>query len=603
MIPDESVEEVRARADIVEVVGEVVPLKRSGKDFKGKCPFHDDRTPSFYVVPAKGFYTCFGCGESGDVFTFLMKRQGLEFVDAVKQLGARYGVDVREVRGTRPEEDPYRPLYEANAFARDFFKRMLWEEPQGEPARAYLEKREIPRETAERFELGFAPDGWHALREAAATHEMDDEVLIEVGLLIRNERRTDPYDRFRNRLVFPIEGVGGQVVGFGGRVIAAKGSPKYVNSPESPIYHKGETLYGLNWARNEIRRRESALVVEGYMDVVALGAVGIDNVVATLGTAMTEEHARLIKRYTTRVYLLFDSDQAGLKATFRAGDALLTEGLQPSVVTLPPGEDPDSIVRREGSAAMAAYLDQAVDVLDRKIQILEERGYFESIEKRRTAVDRLLPTLRAAADPTLRDLYVSRVASRTGVRPETLEQELVKGPERPASRPPTRAPRPRGPRVPRMGAERQLLLVLVKNRDWIEAAAEQVGPDDFVDAGYRAVFELLIREPELRHVSAEIDSTTARRLEELLGNEEELAHGGRVLSESLARIRGAALDRRLEGLDRQIALADDEDRVRDLLSEKARLTKERREVGLDWSVAARKTLRAGVKTPIDEAGG
>ena len=429
MIPDQVVEEVRARADIVEVVGEFVPdLKKSGKDYKAKCPFHEDRTPSFYVVPAKGFYKCFGCGESGDAFTFVMKKMGLEFVEAVKYVGSRCGVDVQEVRRQDPEQDPMRPLLEANAFARDWFTAQLWESPAGARARAYLERRGVNREVADRFGLGYAPDDWRGLREAAAVHGIGDDVLLQVGLLTTSERSPEPYDRFRDRIIFPIETLPDRVVAFGGRVLdgGVKGAPKYLNSPETPLYHKGEVLYGLSSARHAIRREGGVLVVEGYMDVVSAVSAGLDHVVATLGTAMTPEHARLLKRYTTQVFLLFDSDLAGQKATFRAGDVLLSEGLHPSVVTLPPGEDPDSVAQSEGSDGLARYIDQALDIVDRKLQILEERDFFSSIDGVRRALDGLLPTVRAAADPALRDIYASKVAERTGVRSETIQDELRK---------------------------------------------------------------------------------------------------------------------------------------------------------------------------------
>ena len=330
MISDGVVDEVRLRADLVEVVGEVVPLKRSGKDWKGQCPFHEDRSPSFYVVPDKGFYKCFGCGEAGDVFSFLMKRQGMEFLDAVRHLGERYGVEIREVKG-KEAEDPHRALYEANAFACEWFRARLLDPEVGQVARAYLEGRGIGAEVWERFSIGYAPDDWRQLRDAAAKHGIGDDLLIEVGLLTTSERSREPYDRFRGRVIFPIESSSGRIVGFGGRVLdgGGPGVPKYLNSPESPIYHKGALLYGLSWNRNAIRREGVALIVEGYMDVVALASAGIENAVAALGTAITDDHARLINRYTGKALLLFDSDAAGEKASFRAADILLAWGIHP----------------------------------------------------------------------------------------------------------------------------------------------------------------------------------------------------------------------------------------------------------------------------------
>ncbi|MEQ8330544.1 MAG: DNA primase [Longimicrobiales bacterium] len=593
MIPDDVVEEVRARADIVDIIGEFVPLKKAGKEFKANCPFHDERTPSFYVVPDKGFYKCFGCGQSGDVFSFLMERSGMDFVEAVKHVAGRSGVEIREVGRDSNEEDPNRPLYELNAFARDWYRAQLLDEGVGAVARDYLEGRGIDADTAERFSLGWAPDEWRALREAAAKHGIDDALMEEVGLLSRSERSPEPYDKFRGRIIFPIEGLSGKVVAFGGRILADRSdAPKYLNSPETPIYHKGQVLYGLHRARHAIRKEEAALVVEGYMDLVALAAHGFDNVVATLGTAMTEEHARLLSRYTSRVLLLFDSDAAGLKATFRAGDTLLEAGLHPAVVTLPPGEDPDTLVRSQGPGALDGHLDDAVDVLDRKLQILEDKDYFSNIERTRSAVDRLLPTLRAAADPTLRDIYVKKVADRTGVRRETLEDELNRsGPGSPRTRaepppPPKRAARQR---LPRLGAERTLLLILTRAPEFVERAAERLGPGDFVDPAYRAIFEALLDEPELRAPLPEMDPVTVQRLQDLLDDPEEIAHAGRVFDDAVSRVRVAALDRRLQDVDRRMQDARGDDEKRDLTEEKMRLSRERREMAPDdWTTTARR---------------
>lgn len=597
MIPDDQVEEVRARADIVDIIGELVPLKKAGREYKANCPFHEERTPSFYVVPEKGFYKCFGCGKSGDVFSFVMERLGLDFVEAVKHVAGRSGVEVREVSRQREEEDPHRPLYELNAFAREWFRERLVDPATGGAAQAYLVGRGIDAETAERFGLGYAPDEWRALRDAAAKHGLDEELMVEVGLLARRERDNETYDRFRGRVIFPIEGVTGRVIAFGGRILEGsdkKDAPKYLNSPETPIYHKGRQLYGLSWARHHIRRDESAVVVEGYMDVVSLAAHGFENVVAPLGTAMTPEQAKLLGRYAQRIFLLFDSDAAGLKATFRAGDVLLEEGLHPAVVTLPPGEDPDTMVRKLGPAALKGHLDDAVDVLDRKLQILDEKDFFSSIERIRSAVDRLLPTLRAAADPALRDIYVSKVADRTGVRRETLEAELRKpaGPGRTVrSEAPPPSPTP-SPKLPRLGAERTLLVLMTKNADYVERVSERLGTEDFVDPSYRAIFQALLDDPELRAPPSAMDPVAVQRLQEILDDPEEIGHAGRVFDDALARIRVATLGRRIQEVERRMEKTADEDQKQALMEEKARLSRERRELAPDdWTTTARR-LRA-----------
>ena len=600
MIPDEVVEEVRARADLIEVVGESVQLTRSGKDWKGKCPFHDDRTPSFYVVPDKGFYNCFGCGESGDLFAFVMKRTGMEFLDAVRHLGERFGVEIREVNSAGADgEEPFRLHYEANALAQAWFRGRLLDPAAGERARKYLEGRGIDDATAERFGVGWAPDDWHGLGGAASKHGFSEDLLLEIGLLTTSERSAEPYDRFRGRLVFPIESVVGRVVAFGGRVLdgGGKGHPKYLNSPESPIYRKSEVLYGLGWNRNAIRREGCALVVEGYMDVVALAASGVTHAVATLGTAMTDEHAQLLARYAKKVLLLFDSDEAGLRATFRAADALLAHGVHPSVVTFPPGEDPDTVVRAEGKDGLERYVDSAVDVLDRKLQLLDENGYFGSIDRVRIAVDKLLPTLRATKDSTLRDIYTSRVAERTGVRRETLEAEVVKGQDGLAragrtlphgpGRQDTRSGRAGGrlrPNLSRLGAERQLLLMLLRSRGWLDRALERIGPGEFREPAYRAIFEALVENPGLEGPTEGLLPEAALAFEGLLGDPQDVEHPQQAFLDCLSVLEDRALQKQYDELERDLRAAGSEEDKRKLLEQLDELRRVRRG---RWNVVRR----------------
>ena len=591
------VEEVRSRTDIVDVIGEYVQLKKAGREYKANCPFHEERTPSFYVVPDKGFYKCFGCGKSGDVFSFVMERQGMDFIEAVRHVAARSGVEVREVKRGREEDDPNRPLYEINGFARDWFRSQLADESVGARARAYLESRGIGPAVWERFGLGYAPDEWRALREAAAAHGFDEQLMLQVGLLGTSERSSEPYDRFRGRIMFPIEGLSGQVIAFGGRVLEGDGkdAPKYLNSPETPIYHKGKNLYGMSWARHAIRRQEKALVVEGYMDFVSLVAHGLEHVVAALGTALTQEQAKLLSRYCTRVLLLFDSDAAGLKASFRAADVLLAEGLHPAVVTLPPGEDPDTLIRSRGAAALEGYLDDAVDVLDRKLQILDEKNYFSTIERTRSALDKLLPTVRAAADPALRDIYVDRVADRTGVRRETIEAEIERDRHRDARERAApqgrRVPTPR-PEAPKLGAERQLLKMMVRGVEWVERAGELISAEDFEDPHHRAIFQALLDDPEMRAPPQSMDPVVAQRFEEILSDREDLAHGIDVFTKSVNRIRVSILDRRIQELQLRLEAAATDDEKGEFAGEKSRLARELRELDKNYWKPATRGLRS-----------
>jgi DNA primase len=587
MISQSVVEEVRARADIVEIVGEHLALKRAGKEYKARCPFHNEKTPSFYVVPSKGFYKCFGCGESGDAFTFLMKRQGLTFQEAVRVVAHKVGVDI-PADDDRRADDPHRVLYEVVAFAADFFRTNLWEEPSGERARQYLETRGITKEAAQRFGIGYAPDAWRALRDAAHKHGITDEVLLDAGLIKQSERNEDkePYDRLRDRVIFPIAETTGRTVAFGGRVLkASEGAPKYLNSPETPIYSKGRMLYGLNWSRAAIRREGVALVVEGYMDYVSLASAGVDNVVAGLGTAMTTEQAALLARYTRKAVLLYDSDLAGLKATFRTGDALLQAGVEPLVATLPAGEDPDSLARKGGAKALSKVVDSAVDVLDRKLQILEQRGFFADIEGVRHALDRLLPTVRAAADPALKDIYMARVEQRTGVRRETIERALTS--DRPftatvgrRTRPDTRSPaqsQAQQRKEPR-GSEKQLIMLLIRDSSRIGPAGTVIQASHFRDPVYREIFEWIgAGQKDVDSLSAEAQ----QQLASLQSEPMEFGEGDRAFDDIVADILAAPLVLEMKRINRALhgqLGAEEQDQA---MKRKIQLKTELKELGID----------------------
>lgn len=568
MIDQRVVEEVRARADIVDIVGEHVQLKRAGKEYRANCPFHNEKTPSFYVVPSKGFYKCFGCGESGDAFSFLMKRQGLSFQEAVRSVAVRVGVEIPQ-HDPRQGEEPHKALYEVIAFAADFFQKNLWG-AQGERARQYLEARGIARSTAERFGIGYALDSWRALREAAHKHGIADQVLLEAGLIKESEKNDDPYDRFRDRIIFPLAETTGRTVAFGGRVLrASEGAPKYLNSPETAIYQKGRMLYGLNWSRAAIRREGVALVVEGYMDYVSLASAGMENLVAGMGTAMTTEQATLLARYARKAVLLYDSDQAGMKATFRSGDALLQAGVEPLAALLPAGDDPDSLVRKGGAKALNEVIEAAVDVLDRKLQILEHRGFFSDIEGVRHALDRLLPTVRAAADPALKDIYVARVAQRTGVRRETIERALT------SARPFTSGAVVRKPldrsgtdrrggnerRIPQrpgsgLMAERELINFLLKDGSRIGTASKEVEIGYLQSPTYRELFEWLVRGGSSRE---ELSDESRSALEVLERDRRNFGEGDRAFEDIVAALYAGHLRRQRVPLQRALRKTEDKD--------------------------------------------
>jgi DNA primase len=498
MIPDETIEQVRDMADIVGIIGESVELKRTGSDYRAPCPFHGGTHRNFAVIPKKGRYYCFVCHESGDVFSWLMKRFGMDYPTAVRDVARRCGIVIPERPG-RAGPDPLEPLFGAVAAAHDWFTRQLLELPEAKVARDYLEGRSVPIETAALLGLGFAPVG-SAFLGAMTALGLKEQTLLEAGLTVQRDDGS-VHPRFRGRLLFPIHDLRGRVAGFGGRILGP-GEPKYLNSPETPIFHKGKQLYNLHLAKSAIRKEEAVILVEGYFDVLRLVLAGVEHVIAPLGTALTSDQAALLRRYAPSAILLYDSDRAGLRATFRAGDELLRQGMRVRVATLPPGEDPDTLVRAGGAAALEPIVRDAVDVLERKIQLLERKGWFDDVEHQRAALDRLLPTIRAAADPITRDLYLKIVSERSGVSREVLQQQVA---AKPARQPEPTAAMGRigsvGPGRPETRSrmdptERTLLRVLARHPDWLKRAIAEVPSEWFETPALRELYHAMRSSPE-----------------------------------------------------------------------------------------------------------
>jgi len=422
MIADETVERVRSAADIVQIISEFVPLRRMGGDFRGACPFHGGTKANFSVSQKRSSYHCFVCQESGDIFTFVMKRLGMDFTAAVKMVGERAGIEVIDTPRRAQVADPNEKNWEVLATAAEWYRTQLDDATVGRDARDYLTGRGIDEAARTRFGIGFAPRDSQALRRYLHALGFDDDRLFDAGLLKKRDDAPEAYIAFRGRVMFPILDELGHHVGFGGRAMGDD-TPKYLNSSESNVFRKRETLYGLNTAKNAIRRSGRAIVVEGYLDAIRVALSGVEEVVAPLGTALTEEQAQLLVRYASEIFLLYDSDEAGQKATFRSGLELLRHRAAVRVVSLPEGEDPDSFVRAHGRAALEAQLSQAIDVFDRQIQVLERLGWFNDLRKRRLAIDKLLPTIRAARDPLMRDMYLTRLAEVSHLDKATLIAE------------------------------------------------------------------------------------------------------------------------------------------------------------------------------------
>ncbi|XHC31244.1 DNA primase [Marivirga tractuosa] len=404
-----TIQEVQDRAEIEEVVGDYVPLKKKGQNMWACCPFHDEKTPSFSVAPNKGIYKCFGCGKAGDSIQFIMDLEGLNFPEAIRQLADKYGIEIEETESSPEQQEAYNEresLYIVLNFAAEYFKDLLHNHPQGKSiGLSYFKERGFSNATIDKFDLGFTLDQWDGLIKAAKTAGHSEELLEKAGLIIKKEDKT--YDRFRNRVIFPIHSISGKPIAFGARIlINDKKQPKYINSPETDVYHKSEVLYGIAQAKKSIRDEENCFLVEGYTDVISLHQSGVENVVASSGTSLTTQQIKLIGRYAQNVTVLFDGDAAGLKAAMRGIDLILEGGLNVKVVIFPDGEDPDSYSQKMGDEAFKSFLDEnAKDFIRFKSDLLLEETKQDPIKKAETIQD-IVRSISKIPDPVKRAIYI-----------------------------------------------------------------------------------------------------------------------------------------------------------------------------------------------------
>lgn len=415
MIPDDKVREVAERLSIVEVVSEYVQLRRAGANYTGLCPFHAEKTPSFNVNPAREIFHCFGCGAGGNAFSFIMRIEGLSFPEAVKLMARKTGIEIEERQLSQAEkqaQDERQTFQRINELTAGFYRSVLEQKPEGAVARAYLERRSARGEIAEAYRLGFAPDRSDGLVQHLKANGINLETALKLGVVRKSERGW--YDQFRNRLMFPIRDTKGAVIAFAGRVLDAS-LPKYINSPESPLYHKSSVLFGLDMALPAIRTENSVIIVEGYFDHLALYRAGIRNVVATCGTALTTTHTGLIKRHAARVYMLFDSDAAGRKATIRSMELFMEQRLPAYVISLPAGDDPDSFLANNQVEAFRACQEKARPAFEFFIRSLLAQTPPDSVDSKVRIIDELLPRFKKIADPVERDLYEKEICRLLGI--------------------------------------------------------------------------------------------------------------------------------------------------------------------------------------------
>ncbi|EAZ79252.1 DNA primase [Algoriphagus machipongonensis] len=425
-------EKVKERVDIEEVVGDYVPLKKKGQNLWACCPFHNEKSPSFSVSPAKQIYKCFGCGKAGDPIQFVMDVEGVGFTEAIRHLAGKYGIEVEEDEERTPEQDQAyserESLYIALGFARDFFVKNLLS-PEGKSiGLSYFKERGFSNSIIEKFDLGYALDGWDHLLKAAKSSGFQEEILLKAGLILQKEG--DPsrvYDRFRGRVTFAIHNIGGKPIGFGARILTKdKNQPKYINSPETAVYHKSDVLYGMYQAKKAIRAKDNCYLVEGYTDVISMHLSGIENVVASSGTSLTEGQIKLIKRFTDQVTVLYDGDPAGIKASLRGIDLLLEGGLNVKAVVFPEGEDPDSYSRKVGSQAFQDYLvENSRDFIGFKIGLYQDEFAKNPIRKAEV-IREVIQSIGKIPDPIVRSVYAQEASSLLEVEEDVIHTELNK---------------------------------------------------------------------------------------------------------------------------------------------------------------------------------
>ncbi|WP_339924656.1 DNA primase [uncultured Cyclobacterium sp.] len=429
-ISNQTTDKVREQVDIEEVVNDYVPLKRKGQNLWACCPFHQESTPSFSVSPAKQIYKCFGCGKAGDPIQFIMDIEGLGFTEAIRHLAKKYGIEVEEENNLDPadiqEYNEKESLYIALNYAKDFFHKNLESGEGASIGLSYLKERGFDPATIEKFELGYSLDGWDHLLKKANGAGFEESNLLKAGLILERENKPGNfYDRFRGRVMFPIHNLSGKAIAFGARIMTKdKKQPKYINSPETVIYHKSDVLYGIYQAKQSIRQTDKCYLVEGYTDVISMHMVGVENVVASSGTSLTESQIKLIKRFTDQVTVLYDGDDAGINASLRGIDMLLEGGLNVKAVVFPPNEDPDSFARKSGKEGFRKFLEkEEKDFIHFKIDLFAKDAADDPIKKAE-AIRQVVLSISKVPDPIIRSVYAKESARLLGMEEDILLTEL-----------------------------------------------------------------------------------------------------------------------------------------------------------------------------------
>lgn len=558
-IPENILEQIQSRSDIVEVISRYIPLQKAGRNYRAPCPFHHEKTPSFIVSPDKQIYHCFGCGAGGNVFSFVMKYENLEFPEAVEMLGEKAGIRIPR-SGTQNKElsSLAIQLYKINELAVSFFQETL---VRNQAARDYLASRGISEETVKKFKIGYAPDSWDNLLNFFKKKNIDGAILEKAGLVISNEKG-GYYDRFRKRVIFPIFDLKDRVLGFGGRVLDSS-LPKYMNSPETYIYSKGRHLYGLNFSRDSIKKQGYALIVEGYLDFIIPYQALAKNIIATLGTALTIDQVKLLKRFANTVIMVYDPDEAGEAASLRNMDMFIGEGVNVYITELPSGFDPDNYIRKFGTDDFIKLTKSSKNLFDYKLSKLSARFDIRSAHGKASIAGEMLPTISRIENAVLRSNLIKKLAEKLSVDEESIRTELKK--VKPDYSVRAYNVTPVEAKKDAKSAEKMVLALLLEGDTFVRRAKGSLSLDEFKDSLVRdvikAIYDLSGEEKNITAVRLmnhfDNNEDAADLISEVVNLSETLKDKEKILSDCILKIKKDVVKDRLSRLQDEIRAAHD----------------------------------------------
>ncbi|MEG1584282.1 MAG: DNA primase [Anaerovorax sp.] len=574
---DNIIAEIKNRCDIVEVIGRHIPLKKTGSNYKGVCPFHNEKTPSFVVSETKQIFTCFGCGATGDVIEFVKKYNNLDFPEAVEKLATELGI---EIKNTGYKQDDRKALmYDLNRQAATFF--YINFKNKKNPAYAYMKKRGLEDETLRKFGIGYADGGWTSLYDHFVKQGVDVEVLVELGLVSKS--KGNYYDKFRDRVIFPIINTRGKVVGFGGRAIG-DGVPKYLNSPETPIFSKKNNLYGLNLSRTDISKENSAILVEGYMDVISLYQHGIHNVSASLGTALTDSQGAMLKRYTQNVMIAYDGDQAGIAATLRGLDILHHVQCKVKVLQIQGEKDPDEFIKKKGRQAFEKLIEEALPFAEYKIKLLKEKFDLSTVDGSVSFLQEASKILKTLS-PVEADVYIKKIAYETKITEGAIRREIFGNNNENATGLRSQEKQWKNPKEMGTMLEKNFIKLMLVDSGYVPKIKEF--EEIFVTQQARKIYREIVlnyqnhEEVDLNKVKDNLEPAENEVLADILENIQLSDKNEQIFLECVHEIKRQDLIKREEEIIKVLSIIDEEkedsqERVKELLSELAQIQEKKK---------------------------